>query len=758
MVERKTSLPAAKAPEVDGMKLVFATMMKKMKKKYHSETQFKSQSQLQPHSQSSTSLIQSPVPSPLQAARSQSPQAQVQSTLLQSPFRSVQPPSLTQFQLTQSRSHSKPTQSQSQCTTDLSPAIQPGNGGCEEEGDGEEGDLEKLASIISTLRRELSQLDEESHPIEALDTPPSPPPGDDDDGTPPMAGVIGESIPPKEGCTGEDPLHQVRGQPTPAAIDTDVMVGRNDPNISAWSGRSLLSSGGTCSHEDIEVCLLDAKKWSEGGGLGFSPNLSPADRDLATVTTLTVVGSDEDECSYQSSGKTVAATAVRGNVSQQERRHVVTHHSGKGTRLLVPLPDSRTASDSRGGSTSVPKRSNLLQKQTDGLHTGDEGGSVAAPAPLPSPGLTSAEQQPSMRHLTPTTSSPPPPTPTSSTPTSSTPTSSTPTIITITPSPRPVHFQTKHRSRSLNDILSSSGEDSSVSIASHCTVGVAPSRDVGTTTTTTTTTAAATSGHVQDKPVANDTGSLGHKARGSGSKMVALGALSKQSRKEKGFPGDRQEAPHQTVHTKGNSWYSNLFGRKKGRSQEERADRPRPLGELQKSKSTENVLGQEQDPQRPHDQRRRGSHASIHPMVEPKKPEDRMERGLPLGSIQLSFSYSAQTPALQVTLTDMVMLSSKGLFSDFKLKMRVLHTSSGVCLMKHKTSLSYKRGMVKPNAEFQFFVEVQNLTLQVLISVPGTHMFSRKSYMEAWIDLNQLGLAENRALSKWFEVQKQTTF
>ncbi|KAL5516244.1 hypothetical protein EMCRGX_G001527 [Ephydatia muelleri] len=64
--------------------------------------------------------------------------------------------------------------------------------------------------------------------------------------------------------------------------------------------------------------------------------------------------------------------------------------------------------------------------------------------------------------------------------------------------------------------------------------------------------------------------------------------------------------------------------------------------------------------------------------------------------------------------------------------------------------------MVKPNAEFQFFVEVQNLTLQVLISVPGTHMFSRKSYMEAWIDLNQLGLAENRALSKWFEVQKQT--
>ncbi|KAL5516243.1 hypothetical protein EMCRGX_G001526 [Ephydatia muelleri] len=92
-----------------------------------------------------------------------------------------------------------------------------------------------------------------------------------------------------------------------------------------------------------------------------------------------------------------------------------------------------------------------------------------------------------------------------------------------------------------------------------------------------------------------------------------------------------------SAHTKGNSWYSNLFGRKKGRSQEERADRPRPLGELQKS---ENVLGQEQDLQRP-----QGDEVltlSIHPMVEPKKPEDRVERGLPLGSIQLSFSYSAQ--------------------------------------------------------------------------------------------------------------------
>lgn len=55
------------------------------------------------------------------------------------------------------------------------------------------------------------------------------------------------------------------------------------------------------------------------------------------------------------------------------------------------------------------------------------------------------------------------------------------------------------------------------------------------------------------------------------------------------------------------------------------------------------------------------------------------------------------------------------------------------------------------------FSHISPCSLQVLISVPGTHMFSRKSYMEAWIDLNQLGLAENKTLSKWFEVQKKAT-
>ena len=62
------------------------------------------------------------------------------------------------------------------------------------------------------------------------------------------------------------------------------------------------------------------------------------------------------------------------------------------------------------------------------------------------------------------------------------------------------------------------------------------------------------------------------------------------------------------------------------------------------------------------DQRRRGSHASIHPSVEAKKADDR-DRGCPLGSIQLAFSYSPQTPALLVTLTDIMLLSSKVLFS-----------------------------------------------------------------------------------------------
>ena len=51
--------------------------------------------------------------------------------------------------------------------------------------------------------------------------------------------------------------------------------------------------------------------------------------------------------------------------------------------------------------------------------------------------------------------------------------------------------------------------------------------------------------------------------------------------------------------------------------------------------------------------------------------------------------------------------------SDFKVKMRLLHTSSGVCLMKHKSSLSYKRGVVKPNIEFQFCTDIQNLSLEV---------------------------------------------
>ena len=62
------------------------------------------------------------------------------------------------------------------------------------------------------------------------------------------------------------------------------------------------------------------------------------------------------------------------------------------------------------------------------------------------------------------------------------------------------------------------------------------------------------------------------------------------------------------------------------------------------------------------DQRRRGSHAFIHPSVEAKKADDR-DRGCPLGSIQLAFSYSPQTPALLVTLTDIMLLSSKVLFS-----------------------------------------------------------------------------------------------
>ena len=58
---------------------------------------------------------------------------------------------------------------------------------------------------------------------------------------------------------------------------------------------------------------------------------------------------------------------------------------------------------------------------------------------------------------------------------------------------------------------------------------------------------------------------------------------------------------------------------------------------------------------------------------------------------------------------------------DFKMKMRVLHTSSGVCLMKHKSSVSYRRGVIKPNAEFHFPMEIQNLSLQVWLKFPKYH-------------------------------------
>ena len=739
-------------------------MMKRMKKKHNSDTQFQSKSQLQSHSQSSTSLTQLPAQSPVKAALS--PQVQVQLNQSQSQFQSTHPASQTQLQLTQSHSQSESTKIQSQSISSTppppTPAVQSGNGGNEgeDEDDYENVTLEKLASIINTLRRELSQSEKELDQIEALDPPL---PHDDDIHT---VGIAREPMDPRiprhqEGGSGTPcgpPLPESRGQPSP--VVTDIVVGWNDPDVSACSGRSLASYQGNCDHEDIEVCLLDAKKWSDEDG--FSPNLGQTNRGRTSVAmVLEGVNVDDDECRVSTSTPVTAllhrgecpglppmaasspitalspspsetpssswtilpsstpripppptpsppsqcsssivsqspspnqrsplslsllplppsphssslvspspsppsprikpsvppspsppsphtkprvppspsppspqptphvpssraaalsgahatpspAAAEQSNVVRRapggsegktkraarnenarpphEAYHVTTDHSVKDPRLYVPSSDTRTTtsqsessrspSNNKGGTTSstgVPNRSNVVQHRKDGLNVaGDEDG---VPPALPPAGQTSAEQ---------------------------------PSARCPTPSSTPVHFQSKHRSRSLNDILTSSGEESSVSAVSHGTVGVAPSRDVGV--------AATTAGHVADD---------GGSGRGSGS-----GALTKQSRKvisskrhharrssltainpksqDPPPPGDGATPTASqpwlmmaggcvaSAHSKGHPWYSSLFGRKKGRNEEERSGKPQ--GELQKSKSTENVLDHEQGSQKP---------------------------------------------------------------------------------------------------------------------------------------------------------------
>ena len=655
---RKGSLPTAvttKASDMDRMRVAFATMMKKMKKRPNQQIQSSEpQPQIQPAEPHSHSQIQ---------------------------LQSVQSHSQIQLQSVQSHSHSQ-TQLQSvqsQSYSDQSEQFQPSTQHDGEEGDdggGEEGEggLQKLASIITTLRRDLSDKDLH-HKLQPFLYQG---PGVDCRVPSPSSEQLVMDVATTTTASGDmDDSNDVRGHPHDQGMtnhgDMEVCFQNekcswNDEktapfNISAGPSSNCPVSGSYPTNysdqvrlggsaDDVTIAVTAMLPSRKGlpdpllrNEIRVQSQTPPtADVLLPTTTTTTSAPSppttsdtylppvgpggkhvivptitlmEANACDRQPRNTTpnlVVKQAARAEgekkpfpqqedacASQVELWHLQNYTAPYPSRVLPSVsPPTRHAGQSRSSKdqSNVAKCSNIPCVQIEGLVGEGGGGGGGGRDPPTLPLLNHVEQQPSVVRCAP------------------------PSLKAA------ASFHTKHRSRSLNDILSSSGEESAhtTTTASHRVVGMALPRDEGCVQPTT----GSNDAQVESENVAIGKGGgsrasmvlpkhpprrekTTQRGRKHHSRRSSLTALSPRSPNPPSSP--RAPPPPTTTTTptahhffgcvpsaalsKGqSSWYSNLFSRMTGRSRDEEEEVTRrgklSPGELQKSKSTENVLSQEQ--------------------------------------------------------------------------------------------------------------------------------------------------------------------